>query len=75
MSTHHSTQLRRLSRQSGISPQVLGFLVRQERIVPRPTGIRFEDVHELLAGLDLPPGEVSVRMLRDAFGRARQGAA
>jgi hypothetical protein len=60
--------LHRLSRESGIPERCLVFLVRRGQILPGRSGIQYDanDIFEVLAGLDLPPGTpISVRLLRD----------
>ena len=64
-----------ISRQAGVPIRPLVYLVGQVGLVPaKHRGIdiyKFEDVHEILAALDIPPGQVSVRMLRSAFDATR----
>lgn len=57
--------LRRISRQSGIPLRPLTYLVQRERIHGRSGRYRPDDIFEVLLSLDLTPGPVSVRMLRD----------
>jgi hypothetical protein len=65
--------LSQISRQAGVPVRPLVYLVDKAGIAPaRRRGTseyyKFEDIHELLAALDLPPDRpVSVTILRTAF--------
>jgi hypothetical protein len=67
--------LNQISRQSGVGVRPLVYLVDRAGIAPaRRRGMNvysFEDIHELLAGPDLPQGAVNVAALRAAFRATR----